>query len=225
MSVTWEATSFILHALGSLNQQNPSLATASTLLLMLAPLWINASVYMTVGRPVYYLHPEKKVRRLEEVRLGKWFVWLDVLSFLIQVTGGLMMNQVFGAVIVRFHLDMIRLEREGVPGISGKQWKWLMYTLYTALALIVIRIIFRVVEFSASVDFSTNALIFTEGNVLGLDAVPMMLAVLLLAVVHQSVGLKDPESEFLSKKERKSEKKARKAEKRKRGHVDYVEMV
>jgi hypothetical protein len=240
MSATWGVASFITRALGSLNQQNSSLATVCTLLFLLAPLWINAFVYITVGRLVHFLHPEKRVWGLEAVKMGRWFVWLDVLSFLIQVTEGLMMDQdnggkvmeigkdvyitrvgmqqvfifLFLVFIIRFHLEMLRIERKDIPGISNRRWKWLIHTLCTVLVLITVRIIFRPVEISAGADSNTNALISTEGYVLGLDAVPMMLALLLLAVVHPGVVLRGPGSEFPSKKERKAEKKAGKAEKK-----------
>jgi hypothetical protein len=71
-------------------------------------------------------------------------VWLYVSRFLIQLTGGLMMNQdngdevmgigkdlymmgvgvqqLFMAVLGRFHVDMLGLEREIIPGMLGKQW-------------------------------------------------------------------------------------------------------
>jgi hypothetical protein len=251
----WELTSFILRALGTRDQQNEAYATASTLLFLLAPLWINAFVYMTAGRLVYFLHPRKRLWGIEAVKMGRWFVWLDILSFIVQAAGGLMMNQENGAkvigigkniymsgvgvqqlfiliflgMIVRFHLDMLKLERDGrLCDNDGRWrsvmiWKWLTYTLYAVLGLITIRIIFRLVEFSAGIDESANALIGTEGYALGLDAVPMMLALSLLAAVHPGVVLRGPGSEFPSRKERKLERKTRKTEKKSRKADPTVE--
>jgi hypothetical protein len=127
---------------------------------------------------------------------------------------------IFLGMIARFHLDMLKLERDGrLCDNDGRWrsvmvWKWLTYTLYAVLGLITIRIIFRLVEFSAGIDESANALIGTEGYALGLDAVPMTLALSLLAAVHPGVVLRGPGSEFPSRKERKLEKKARKMEKK-----------
>jgi hypothetical protein len=70
----WELTSFILRALGTRDQQNEAYATASILLFLLAPLWINAFVYMTAGRLVYFLHPRKRLWGVEAVKICRWFV-------------------------------------------------------------------------------------------------------------------------------------------------------
>ncbi|CAN9085635.1 unnamed protein product [Alternaria alternata] len=241
MGATWELTSFILRTLGTRNQQNEAYATASTLLFLLAPLWINAFVYMTAGRLVYFLHPKKRLWGIEAVKMGRWFVWLDILGFIIQAVGGLMMNQDNGArvieigknvymngvgvqqlfiwislgMIMRFHVDMLRVERDSqLCGVNGSRsraarWKWLTYTIYAVLGLITIRIVFRLVEFSAGIDESANVLIGTEGYALGLDAVPMMLALLLLAIVHPGFVLKGSDSELLSRKEKKLKKQTK----------------
>lgn len=192
--------------------------------------------------------------------LGKWFVWLDVFSFIVQGAGGTMLNPgnsasamdagkkiymtgvgvqeafilLFLGLIVKFHVDALELEREGRlvgtelsrrPGM----WKWVTYSLYVVLLLITMRIIFRLVEFSGGMEPEHNKLPFEEGYALGLDAVPMVLAILVLAVVHPGLVLKGEGSEFPSRKVRRAEKKAIKAEKkeakrmRKEGKAD-VEM-
>ncbi|KAH8636559.1 hypothetical protein IG631_08394 [Alternaria alternata] len=139
MGAIWELASFILRSLGTRDQQNEAYATASTLLFLLAPLWINAFVYMTAGRLVYFLYPKNRLWGIEAVKMGRWFVWLDILSFIVQAAGGLMMNQENGAkvieigknvymsgvgvqqlfiliflgMIVKFHVDVLELERDG----------------------------------------------------------------------------------------------------------------
>ena len=154
MASAWETASFILRALGARDQQNEGYVTASQILVLLAPLWINAFLYMTAGRLVYMLHPEKRVCRLKVVSLGKWFVWLDILSFVVQAAGGMMLNPgngtkvndigktvymsgvgvqeffvlVFLGLLVRFHIDALRLERQGLlPSTAasrrGQLWK------------------------------------------------------------------------------------------------------
>lgn len=240
MATAWELGAFITRALGSRNQQSSGYAVGSNILFLLAPLWINAFVYMAAGRLVWMLHPDRSIWRFKAVSLGKYFVWLDVFSFLVQGTGGSMLNPgnsaqaldigkkiymsgvgvqqffilLFIALIVRFHLDALRLERQGLLADKGsKWWKYLTYTLYIVLVLITIRIIFRLTEFSGGVEPENNRLPFVEGYALGLDAFPMCLAIFLLAVVHPGTVLKGPESEFPSRKERKAEKKAKKAEK------------
>ncbi|KAF1845121.1 uncharacterized protein K460DRAFT_336979 [Cucurbitaria berberidis CBS 394.84] len=244
MGATWELTAFILRSLGSHNQQNGAYAVASQILFLLAPLWINAFVYMTAGRMVYTLHPDRKVWGLKAVSMGKWFVWLDVICFIIQAAGGMMLNPgsdanlmnigtkiymsgtgaqqffilLFLVLIVRFHFDILKVQRQGLlddrAKKSGRWWLFLTYTLYAVLALITMRIIFRLAEFSSGIDKAANSLPFEESYALGLDAFPMLLAILLLAVVHPGMILKGPESEFPSRKVKKAEKKARKEEKK-----------
>lgn len=170
--------------------------------------------------------------------IGKYFVWLDVLSFLIQGTGGTMLNPgndqktmklgkniymtgvgiqqlfiiLFLALIVKFHIICVRLERYGSLKSTPRR-NWLTYALYAVLALISMRIIFRLVEFSAGADVS-NPLPYHEIYPLVLDAFPMVTAITVLTILHPGMVLKGPESEFPSRKERKAEKKAKKAEKK-----------
>jgi hypothetical protein len=86
--------------------------------------------------------------------------------------------------------------------------------LYAVLMLITMRIVFRLVEFSGGVDSESNSLPFKERYALGLDAFPMVLAILILAVIHPGLVLRGEGSEFPSRKERKAEKKEQKAEKK-----------
>jgi hypothetical protein len=246
MASAWESAAFILRALGSHNQQSETFAIASQLFFLLAPLWINAFVYMTAGRLIYFLHPEKKIWRIKAISLGKWFVWLDIFSFIVQGAGGSMLNPgnsastmetgkniymtgvgvqeafilMFSALIIKFHMDALALERQGLlhagsaNGRQNQMWKWATYSLYAVLLLITLRIIFRLVEFSGGVDPGTSSLPFIEGYALGLDAAPMVLALLILAVVHPGLVLRGEGSEFPSRKERKAEaKEAKRAKK------------
>ena len=244
MGVSWELASFILRALAAHDQQSQTYAIPSTLLFLLAPLWINAWVYMVAGRLIWTHHPEKKVWGFKAISLGKYFVWFDIASFIVQATGGLMLTPsaslstqkngkniymsgvgvqqlfilLFFALIIRFHVQVQRFEGSGVGWLS-RRWQWVTYALYSALALITMRIIFRLVEFTAGTGIS-NPLPHHEVYALALDAFPMTLAILILAIVHPGLALKGPESEFPSRKERKAEEKKvkeeKKAEKRER---------
>ncbi|KAF2739765.1 hypothetical protein EJ04DRAFT_508626, partial [Polyplosphaeria fusca] len=92
MGVSWELVSFILRALGSHHQQSQAYSFASSLLFLLAPLWINAFVYMTAGRLMWTFHPDRKVAGIKAISLGKYFVWLDIFSFIVQGVGGTMLS-------------------------------------------------------------------------------------------------------------------------------------
>ncbi|KAF2003586.1 hypothetical protein P154DRAFT_617506 [Amniculicola lignicola CBS 123094] len=244
MGASWELISFVTRAMGAKDQQSTPLGFASTLLFLLAPLWINAFVYMTAGRMIWMFHPEKKVWRVKAVSLAKYFVWLDVFSFVVQGVGGTMLSPgssasqqnlgkniymiglgvqegfivMFFALVVRFQITVRRLEALGqapptTQTRNGRRWKALTYVVYAVLVLITIRIIFRLVEFSAGIEVS-NPLPYHEYYALVLDALPMLLALLALTVLHPGMVLKGPESQFPSRKERKMAKKAAKAEKK-----------
>lgn len=89
MGALWETLAFIIHTLGTKDQQVMGFSIAWTLLFLLAPLWINAYAYMTFARMVQYWHPQQKVF-LKARTIGMWFVLADILSFIIQAVGGVM---------------------------------------------------------------------------------------------------------------------------------------
>ncbi|CAI6331109.1 unnamed protein product [Periconia digitata] len=238
MGASWELVAFITRALGAHQQDSQPLAYTSSLLFLLAPLWINAYIYMTAGRLIWTYHPEKKIWFFKAISIGEYFVWLDILSFLVQGAGGSMLSPgsdaetmnrgkniymtgigvqeffilLFSALVIKFMLDVRRFQGSSI-GYFGARWQWVTYAVLVSLVLITIRIIFRIAEFSAGTDIS-NPLPYHEGYALGLDAVPMILATGVLAILHPGLALKGPESEFPSRKERKAEKKRIKAEKK-----------
>jgi hypothetical protein len=87
MGAAWEFASFCIRVAGTKNQQSSSIATSSQLLLLLAPMWVNAFDYMILGRMIYYFVPEQQVWGIKGIKLTKIFVWLDVLSFITQAAG------------------------------------------------------------------------------------------------------------------------------------------
>lgn len=105
MGATWETVSFALHALGSKDQQNIAYASSAQILFLLAPLWINAFVYMTFTRAAWYYHyPPGAQRRLLGIpitAITKIFVWADVLAFIVQGVGGSMASPGSGGDIIQ----------------------------------------------------------------------------------------------------------------------------
>jgi len=45
---------------------------------LLAPLWVNAFVYVVFGRMVHYFLPEKKIMGVRAIHMARWFVWFDI---------------------------------------------------------------------------------------------------------------------------------------------------
>lgn len=78
MGAAWECIGFIMRTYSTINQLESNTASAGQLLILLAPLWINAGVYMIFGRTVWYYLPEKKIGGIKAISLGRLFVWLDI---------------------------------------------------------------------------------------------------------------------------------------------------
>ncbi|KZP21951.1 hypothetical protein FIBSPDRAFT_931388 [Athelia psychrophila] len=241
MGAIWETASFVLRTLGTRYQQNVTFATVSQILVLLAPLWINAFDYMVLGRMVYYFLPEQKLY-IKATRFSVCFVWLDVTSFLVQLGGGLLltgtgqsakvlsmgkniymggigMQQLFIlgflGMVIMFHRRALVLEREGVLATTGRtNWRTLLYCLYASLLLISIRIVYRLIEFSRGTG-TNNPIPYHEFYMYCLDALPMSLALLAMSIGHPGRTLVGPDSEFphLTRKEKKAAKAAAKSAK------------
>jgi hypothetical protein len=81
-------------------------------------------------------------------------------------------------------------------------WKPLLFALYSALALITARIVFRLVEFTSGFN---GPIPRTEWPYYAFDAVPMLLASIVFNLAHPGRYLVGPESEF-PKKPKKGKK-------------------
>ncbi|PNS21343.1 hypothetical protein CAC42_1122 [Sphaceloma murrayae] len=239
MGATWEFVGFATHAAGALDQQNIGLSTSHQLLFLLAPLWINASVYMTFARMVHYSLPEKRIWRIKGSSLAKYFVWADIVAFIVQAVGGLMASPgasqdiikigidiymvgigvqemfilTFVGLMVIFHRSSMQLEQVSIP-VRDRSWRPLLYALYGVLVAITTRIIYRIAEYAGGIKPS-NPVPFHEAYAYALDAFPMMVAILLVAIFHPGRYLVGPDSEFphVSRKEKKAAKKQKKEEK------------
>jgi hypothetical protein len=248
MGVSWEFIAFSSRSYGSRHQQSFPAAYVAQIFLLLAPMWVNAFIYMILGRMIYFFVPAQKIWRIKGIKIAKIFVWLDVVSFLTQLGGGLLIQPgqdpktlmmgihiymggigfqeacilLFAAIVVRFFFTMKNQERSNITGdqvLDGRpsNWKPLLFTLFTSLVLITVRIIFRMVEFAAGDDPEKNRIPYTEAYLFALDALPMLLCVVLLNIIHPGRTLQGENSEFPkghTRKEKKERKRARKAEKK-----------
>ncbi|MCJ1414505.1 hypothetical protein MMC32_000832 [Xylographa parallela] len=222
MAGLWETGSFVTRALSTRAQQESGLALTSELLVLLAPLWVNAFDYMLLGRMIHFFLPARSLFGIRASMLALCFVAMDIVSFVVQLVGGAMGGTgappeqilkgvhiymggiglqeffivVFLALAVRFHVQMMGLEKRGELRGTGKgRWRWLLGALYASLALISLRIFFRLIEFSAGTD-SSNPLPYHEIYFYAFDAVPMLLALTTMNVVHPGRFLVGPDSEL-----------------------------
>ncbi|KAK5987978.1 putative lipid transporter atnI [Cladobotryum mycophilum] len=238
MGGAWETAAFALRTLGAHDQQQLAYAILGQVLFLLAPLWINAFVYMAVARMIYMGLPDKKIWGIRAIKLTLLFVWLDIACFLVQLSGGALLSNndnpdlsrigmklytagigvqlgfiiIFGSMTVWFYRKYYLV----TGGHTGRM-KFLIWALLTVLVLIVMRIIYRLVEFGQGVD-SNNPILSHEAYPFGLDASPMVLALTIMNLMHPGLVLRGPDSEFpkVSRAEKKAIKAAKKEEKKQR---------
>ncbi|KAF2663633.1 hypothetical protein BT63DRAFT_379776 [Microthyrium microscopicum] len=209
---------------------NPSSSLWYTLwfvIILIAPLWTNAYVYMIMGRMVHNFLPQKKLFGIKARRFGLYFVLLDVIAFLVQVSGagmasgdnvsasqlllgihvymaGIGFQQffifVFLALAVKFQQT---LNRDGATHHRIGALR-LLYVLYAVLFLITVRIIFRLIEYSHGIN---STIPNHEVYMYIFDTTPMWIAILLFNIVHPGRIMPGKESDLPSRKEYKREKK------------------
>ncbi|KAI8679524.1 hypothetical protein NCS57_00230600 [Fusarium keratoplasticum] len=235
MGAAWETIGFTFKTLGSRNQQNFQYVLWGQLFFLLAPLWLNAFVYMAVARMVYFRMPDRKLLGIKAIRMTVLFVWIDIILFIVQGGGGSLLSNdedqnlvrigqkiymagvgvqlgiivIFSGLTAFFYYKLREIEGRDIG-----RMKWLIWTMLLVLILIIVRIVYRLVEFGPGVN-EHNDLLTHEGYPLGLDAFPILFALVLLNVMHPGFVLRGPDSEFphLSRKEKKALKQQKKREK------------
>ncbi|KAL4796591.1 RTA1 like protein-domain-containing protein [Aspergillus venezuelensis] len=209
MSATWEFGGFVTRTLSTRHQQSESLATVSQILILLAPLWVNAFDYMVLARMIHFFMPERRIGFIKPAHLTNLFVLLDIASFIVQAVGGLMASPtssasmmqtgihiymigmgvqeffilLFLGIAITFHRRILHLENAGTLPVHKTKWKGMLYALYVSLAFITIRIIYRLVEYSSGTELS-NPIVSHEWFMYVFDAVPMCVAIGVWCLVH-----------------------------------------
>ncbi|KAK2037404.1 RTA1 domain-containing protein [Colletotrichum somersetense] len=180
--------------------------------ILLAPIWVNAFAYMTLGRMIYFFHPSRSLLRIPAPTFAAIFVGLDIISFAVQLAGGSMAGPtappaeqmkaihiymggiglqeffilIFVGLALKFRLEIQRMEK--FHGAQPRPWKPLMWALYFSLSMITIRIIYRLVEFSSGHGVD-NVLITHESYFYVLEALPMFLAIAVFNAVHPAATI------------------------------------
>ncbi|KAH7378081.1 RTA1 like protein-domain-containing protein [Cadophora sp. MPI-SDFR-AT-0126] len=177
-----------------------------TLLLLIAPALFAASIYMELGRIIELVDGELHAM-IRKRWLTKLFVCGDVLSFTLQMAGGGIMSSgsldsvhlgekiVIGGLFVQiaffgffvfvsfsFNIRMARLPTEKAEQ-RHDVWRKHLNTLYFASMLIMVRSIFRVVEY---IQGNAGYLLRHEYYLYIFDAVLMLAVMVVFNVVHPS---------------------------------------
>ncbi|KAL2800588.1 RTA1 like protein-domain-containing protein [Aspergillus keveii] len=174
-----------------------------SVLLLVAPALYAASIYMYLGRVIVLVRGEK-FSLLRVSWMTKIFVAGDVLSFIMQssgagiiakgklrtgediIVGGLFIQIIFFGLFVLCALVFQRqfgnnLARLGVA--SSMPWQKHLWALYASSALILVRSVFRVVEY---LQGYYGSLLQTEVYIYVFDAALMWLVLVIFVAVHPS---------------------------------------
>jgi hypothetical protein len=110
MGAAWEVAGYVFRTLSIIHPLTDGLYTAQLLLILLAPLWMNAYAYMLLGRMVHLTHPppsllqlthppqihcflpkgQDRIFKIRARSITRMFVWFDITAFIVQATGGTM---------------------------------------------------------------------------------------------------------------------------------------
>ncbi|KAI9691296.1 MAG: hypothetical protein M1820_009794 [Bogoriella megaspora] len=207
-----EAIGYIGRLLGHNNNTALGPFILQSTLLLVAPALFAASIYMTLGR-ISLRTSTSHLLPIRQRWLTLTFVCGDILSFLVQASGAGILamknnNSVslgqdviltglgiqifwFGVFVIvawKFHrrVDAFLLaEREGQVGHPAEAlpWKKLMVTLYVASGLILVRSVFRVVEYGMG---NSGYLMKHEAFLYVFDSTLMFLVTAFFLWVHPS---------------------------------------
>lgn len=162
----FEVAGYLGRALAHSNQHSMGIFILQILTLLIAPTLFAASIYMILGRLIIFTQGEA-MSPIRARWLTKIFVCGDIVSFLVQALGGSMLAKestlargksiilvglfiqiiFFGFFLVCGGIFHYRIVRSPTPSSVQNNWLKYMYTLYGAGFLILIRSLFRVLEF------------------------------------------------------------------------------
>lgn len=210
MGGIWELTGFALRVCAIHDPYSGAFHSSMGVIILLAPLWINAFVYMALGRLIHLSLEHDKILRLRARQLTAMFVAFDITAFFMQASGGVLAAKSnnpptkvagyniysagvgiqmgfilwFVALVVRFHH---KLRAPDVYKLTAEgraalpSIKRLIYALYAVLALILYRNSWRLAEYATGVG---SPLRLNEWWFYVFDAVPMAGALMLLNIFH-----------------------------------------
>ncbi|OBS21517.1 hypothetical protein FPOA_07854 [Fusarium poae] len=222
MAGIWETTAFTFRAISTKHQQSIGVLLVFQIFILLSPVWVNAYAYMTLGRMVYYFIPDHSLLGMPAVTLAAIFVGLDIVSFIIQLIGGSLAGPgsppdeqlkaihiymggiglqeffivIFIILCIVFQRKMHEIQLEkGIKAFIASDWGKLICALYFSLAMISVRIIYRLIEFSGG-EGQGNPLVTHEIYFYILEAAPMLLALLAFNIVHPGRVMQGPLSDM-----------------------------
>lgn len=92
MGGLWEVGGYVARTLSTMHQLSSGIYIAQFLLILLAPLWINAFIYMVLGRMIHLFLGNDRVFGIRARKITLIFVLFDITAFIVQCAGGSMMS-------------------------------------------------------------------------------------------------------------------------------------
>jgi hypothetical protein len=200
-----ETTGYICRFLAHSNTNNLTIFIVQTLTILVAPALFAASVYMVLGRLALRVKGESYLI-IKPSRLTKIFVGGDILCFFVQIIGSGTLSSKFNlgkaiilvglvAQIVFFGLFVLvaaifhrRLSRNPTPTAQRLdeehvrlRWKDITRVIFVVSAMIFIRSLFRLVEFTGD---SNSPMMKTEAYLYVCDSTLMFIALAILIYWH-----------------------------------------
>ena len=197
------------------NLENLNAYIAMTLFLLLAPIFYAISMYSLLGKIIQYIEANQLIP-IRPTRITCIFVIGDIISLIMQSTGGAILasgndgdsNKGTAIVLIGLVIQLIFFvffiilmgvfhykTRDWEVKLTQNNWKRLLKTLEAASVLILVRSIYRIVEYAQGYD---GYLISHEVYLYTLDALLMLLVQFLFNFVH-------PGSVLSEKKKRKTD--------------------
>ncbi|KAM3086915.1 hypothetical protein ACMFMG_001035 [Clarireedia jacksonii] len=225
-SGTAQFLAYVFRIISIKNPESNGLYSTWFVLILIAPLFTNAFVYMVMGRMVWNYVKDAKIYGITAWRFGLYFVILDIVALLVQIYGastasgddqpehtillglhvymiGVGIQQFFICVFlvyaIQFHATLRRQDGQGL--FTPKSAYGLLYAIYAVILLITVRIIFRLVEYSSGLHSSIPN---HEAFQYCLDSVPMFFALVVLNIFHPGKIMSGPASDIPNRKTRKN---------------------
>ena len=89
IGAAWECAGYAFRILSVMYELNSTYATVQQLLILLAPLWVNAFIYMVIGRAIHFFLDDDRVFGIRARRVTFMFVLFDIVAFPCQLFKGL----------------------------------------------------------------------------------------------------------------------------------------
>ncbi|RYP67625.1 hypothetical protein DL770_008584 [Monosporascus sp. CRB-9-2] len=213
MASLWETVAYLFRTVSTRHQNIAGVYIVYRVFILMSPLWVNTFIYLLFKRMVHYFAPSRKVLSIPTLPFGVGSMLLHITACVVQLVGASMgvpsalpeqrahgmhacmagmalqlaLIVVFIVYALKFHFDTHRLEVRG-GGSFSTTWRssWLSFLIatYASLACIVLRIVYRIIEFSSTSTAVDNPVSANESYFYALEAAPMVLVILAFNIVH-----------------------------------------